>query len=213
MAMQTRFPRRLPPQSPIVTASTGIDQLGGMALQLQLSRFEPVSFWRENDESGFISVGPYYFSAHHFAPYPGWKQFKEVAIYGESTYSTIAEPSAVERVGLRYINEINLPQKNLLLNEYFDFYPFFGQDIAEDIWSFDCAIQVPFEDGKDSLLARISSLPSNEEGGARIKLDFDYSSEKPGELLDAADWLDKAYEHISRTFESCIKEPVRALFR
>jgi uncharacterized protein (TIGR04255 family) len=69
-------------------------------------RSQPSFEFRAPDEKRLVRVGPYVFSYHQLAPYPGWSEFGvELAKAVEAVYSAV--PSiTVKRLGLRYINAL-----------------------------------------------------------------------------------------------------------
>ena len=156
--LSSEFPRRLAderltPSAPPAFESPnllppGLQQIG---LGLRVLPERPLRFWRQDDESGYIGVAPYRLSVHHFSPYPSWEQFKGVIAKAEAAYKSILKPSKVQRIGLRYINDIHFEQTNVSIEEYFDFYPFVGKGLSEFLSRFHCLVQMEFEDGRDSL--------------------------------------------------------------
>ena len=219
-ALSDEFPHRLvedrpaPPPEPSAQASRllppGVQQVG-----LRVVPELPLRFWREGDESGVFSVAPYRLSASHFKPYPSWGVFKELVLKGVEAYQGVLNPTRVNRVGLRYINGISVGDLPVRLEEFFNFYPFVGPTVGRDLSRFHCLIQMPFEDGRDSLLLQMVSSPPSEEQGAEFVLDLDYflAPQNHLELDETTEWLEKAHINLQSVFEGCLTESARELFR
>ena len=146
-ALLNEFPRRLVDENPVESAvptvqptdllPPGLQQLG-----LRFVPQRPLRFWRESDESGYISVAPYRLGVHHFKPYPSWGSFSDIIGKGDKAYQEVLNPTKVQRIGLRYINDVYLPQGSVMLEEIFDFYPFVGQQIPQNLSRFHCLVQI-----------------------------------------------------------------------
>ena len=219
-ALRDEFPRRLvegrPAPPPELSAQVsrvlppGIQQVG-----LQVVPELPLRFWREGDESGVFSVAPYRLAVSHFRPYPCWEGFKELILKGVEAYQGVLNPTNVSRIGLRYINDVNVGQLPVRLEEFFNFYPFVGTTVGRDLSRFHCLVQMPFEDGRDSLLLQMVSKPPSEEQGVEVVLDLDYflAPQNHLELDETTEWLERAHTNLQGVFEGCLTESARELFR
>jgi uncharacterized protein (TIGR04255 family) len=219
-AMSTEFPRRLADERPASSAAPAVESpsllpLGLQQLGLRFIPQRPLRFWREGDESGFIAVAPYRLGVHHFRPYPSWERFSEIIGKGAQAYQDVLKPTKVQRIGLRYINDINLGHMSVSVEEFFDFYPFVGHNIPQNLSRFHCLVQIDFEDARDSLTLQVASAPQPEGQNAQVILDLDYFLAQPDnfELTETTQWLEKAHANLQSVFEGCLKDSARALFR
>lgn len=218
-AMSHEFPRRLaddspPPTSDQQVGSIELVQVGPQQLQLQIAPQRPFRFWRENDDSGYIAVAPYRLSVHHSRPYPSWVRFREIIGKGAQAYQEILEPIEVQRIGLRYINHIDLGPGSVSIEDFFDFYPFVGSDIPQRLSRFHCMVQMDFEDARDSLTLQIMTAMQSDGQSSGVILDLDYFLAQPSklELADSGNWLETAHDHLKRVFEGCLKDSLRDSF-
>lgn len=221
-ALRDEFPRRLtedrpaspPPPSPSAQASRllppGVQQVG-----LRVIPEPSLRFWRQDDESGVFSVTPYRLAVSHFRPYPSWEGFREIILKGAEAYQRILNPTRVNRIGLRYINEVSVGQLPVRLEEFFNFYPFVGPTVGRDLSRFHCLVQMPFEDNRDSLILQMVSTDPSEEQGAEFVLDLDYFLAPPNhlELDETTRWLERAHTNLQSVFEGCLTESARGLFQ
>ena len=219
-AISNEFPRRLPDERRSTSATPAVESpnllLPGLQqLEIRVVSQNPLRFWREGDESGYISVAPYRFSVHHFRPYPSWAQFSEIIRKGAQAYQDVLKPTKVRRIGLRYINDIHLGQGTVELEEFLEFYPSVGQHIPQDLSRFHCLVQIDFEDARDSLILQIANAIQPEGENAQITLDLDYFLAQPEtfELTEATKWLETAHANLESVFEGCLKDSTRALFK
>ena len=152
-AMSDEFPRRWTDEIPSASATRAVESPnllppGLQQLELRFGAQGPLKFWREGDESGYITVAPYRLGVHQFKPYPTWERFSEIIGKGVQAYQEVLKPTEVQRIGLRYINNIPLDQTVVALEEYFDFYPFIGDSIPQRLSRFHCLVQIDFEDAR-----------------------------------------------------------------
>lgn len=154
-------------------------------------------------------------SVNHLKPYPKWEKFLPLIRLGYDAYCEVASPAGLRRVGLRYINRIELPGKTIEFEDYFDFRPFLGAGLPQDFVSFLLAVETPFEDERDIL--RLQFRPDSEqpESKSAVVLDLDYILVRPKDItLDKSfDWLEEAHGHLETAFEGCITDKLRELFR
>lgn len=141
---------------------------------------------------------------------------REIIGKGVQAYRDVLNPTKVQRIGLRYVNAIDLGaiQGSLPVEEFFDFYPFVGHDIPQELSRFHCLVQIDFEERRDSLVLQTATAPGT-EGQMEVVLDLDYYLMQPEnfDLNDIPEWLEKAHDNIERVFEGCLKENTRRLFQ
>ena len=219
-ALQSEFPRRLPvdvPSAPTTPAaeSPNLLQPGLQQLEVRLVSQGPLKFWREDDETGYIAVAPYRLGVHQFRPYPNWERFSDIISKAFEAYKNVLKPTKMQRIGLRYVNNIDLDEETVQIEKYFDFYPFLGRNIPQLLTRFHCLVQMDFENGRDSLKLQIASAHGSDGiQSHQFILDLDYFLSRPQsfELSRTNEWLEKAHENLEGVFEGCLKDSARARF-
>lgn len=216
--MSNEFPRKLVPQAPeISTATVGAAEGRGQQLIQQLSvglTQGSLRFWREGDENGIITVATNRVSVSHYKPYPSWEGLLPIILGAFDASMEAASPTGLQRVGLRYINEIHFNVSDIDLEDYFNFYPILGPGLPQTLSSFSFNIDSLFNDSRDGLRLRLASQPPQQPETLIVLLDLDYSLRKPlgVELDNVSEWLDNAHSQIEATFEGCLKASVRSKF-
>ena len=215
-ALKDEFPKRVYTQEAIPTTLTVGPQTalqGAQAIQTSIE----MRFWRESDD-GVIRLRPHSLSISHFKPYRSWDQFHSVIMQVFNVYLEIANPTGLERIGLRYINEfefdINDPAGNTTIDtdEFFDLGPKIGGRLIQPLSTFLVGIQYLFDEQRDSLRIQMQPTPSENPAKFNITLDLDYYLYQPGQIAfeDVSEWMDNAHKRIGESFEGCLKEPLRA---
>ena len=220
-ALRAEFPRRWADETPGASAPPGAGSSnlippGLQQVELRIGPQEALRFWRESDEAGYFIVGPYRLAVRHFKPYPSWENMREIIGKGVQAYRDVLEPTQVQRIGLRFINAIDLSPFDgpLQVEEFFDFYPFVGHDIPQQLSRFHCLVQMDFENRRDSLILQTATAPGT-GGKMEVILDLDYYLMQPDnfDLNDIPEWLETAHDNVERVFEGCLKESTRRLFQ
>jgi uncharacterized protein (TIGR04255 family) len=174
----------------------------------------PLIQFLRSDEKALIQVGPYLLAVNHLAPYPTWAEFLPIIEQGIQAYRKVAEPTTIRRIGLRYINRIEIPGERIQLEEYLEFYPFVGKALPQEFASFIIGMQAPYENARDSLRLQLTTGAIQTPHTITLLLDIDYSLAQSGAVAldDLSQWIAGAHDHVEQTFEGCIKGPLRQLF-
>lgn len=178
-------------------------------------QFEEGLRFLRTDERAFIQLHPHRISIHHLAPYPHWEGFKPLLQRGYQTYLEMVASAKLQRIGLRYINRILLPDRESSPSAYFTLYPHIGESLPQDYQAFWVQVLFPFEDGRDALQLRLGRGEFSEENPSVVLLDLDYFLAQPEKVSpgNALPWMEQAHIHIRDVFEGVITDPLRRLFQ
>jgi len=182
-------------------------------LQQQIRTSEHLLFFTE-DRKMLAQVGPRLLVVNALKPYPHWEGFKpRIEMVWKSLQETV-EVQGLERIGLRYINRIELPAPNVKFDEYFDFYPFVGQRLPQHIASFLAGVEFSYADDRDHCRVQLAPIPhSGTEGKTAFILDLDYFLARPRgvAVADALSWVEEAHSRVEEVFEGCITDRLREM--
>lgn len=190
-----------------------------VTVEPQIQAIERMQFLQES-ERVLVQVGSQLVAVNHLKPYSSWNEFFPLIQKGFSAYCKVIEPKNIHRVELRYINRIEFPVKDaeefqrIKLEDYFNFYPFVGSNLPQELRSFVMGIEASYERAKDILRLQLTSGSTEAFNTAAIILDIDYFLAKPGEVEidDVFEWVDLAHKRIEESFENCIKDRLRQIF-
>ena len=172
-----------------------------------------IQFHRK-DKTALIQIATDLLVVNQLKPYRTWAEFKSVVLGALQTYEGVANPKGFKRIGLRYINRINIKAESVELSEYIDFYPYIPQDIPQLHTNFISRVEIPYVDNRDRMLVTVGSTPPESPNTTSIVLDIDYIMAVPEAIPIQAcqEWIEQAHSVIEKTFESCIKDKSRVLF-
>ena len=167
-----------------------------------------------DDEKALIQVGRCFLAINHLKPYSCWREFLGLIEQGLTACREVAAPKCIRRVGLRYINRIEIREMPIELEDYFHFRPFVGPELPQDIDAFICGIQVPFEGSRDTLKLQLTSTTAKDPNTTAAILDLDYFLAQPGTVAldNVLEWLDVAHERVLECFEASIAERLEEIF-
>lgn len=189
-------------------------RLGQGSVEQRLEPTTRMQFLRE-DGNALVQVGPNLLAVNHLKPYPGWKAFAPMIQQAYRAYVETAPPTAIHRIGLRYINRIELPGPRVELEEYLNFYPHLGDDLPQDYREFTVRIQTAFNALRDGLQMILTSADAGNADVNVFVLDMDYFLAKPGAISmdEAFSWVDEAHDRLEQIFEGCISDKLRQVFQ
>ncbi len=182
-------------------------------MRQQVSRKDHVLFLT-NDEKTFIQVGPQLLAINRLKPYTSWESFKPEIEKAFTALRKTMDVQGLERIGLRYINRIEVPTRPVDLDEYFEFRPFISPRLPQDMGNFIIGCDFHFFDDRDQCRVQLTPAAPESEDGSAFLLDLDYFLARPKEVIpdQAIVWVEKAHEQVESLFEGCISDTLRKLF-
>jgi uncharacterized protein (TIGR04255 family) len=175
--------------------------------------FEEVVRYSQPGNLSFVQVSPNQLSIHHLKPYPTWQVYRPLIQMALAAYAAVAGPGDIRRIGLRYINHIEIPSGELL-SRFFNLYPHIGPGLPVGWSGFVAAIESPHGDARDRLRIQVGSIEAIDPATIKVALDLDYFLAVPLSVVleDAMDWVEAAHSQIERAFEAAISDHTRSLF-
>lgn len=182
-------------------------------LQQEIRTSERVLFFAENKKT-FVQVGPRLLAVNSLRPYPSWKTFKALIAKAFESLTEVTEVTALERLGLRYINQVEIPASVRELNKYFRFYLSLGEGFPGDVERFVAGCEFPSANLRDSCRVQLTPAVSSSPQNLRLMLDIDYFMAKPKGVgpQHAMEWVENAHSKVVDVFEACITDRSRELW-
>jgi len=174
------------------------------------------AWFLSDDRKTFAQLGPGVLAVNRLNPYPGWGFFKRTIEIAFGTLREIVQVGDLERIGLRYINRIEIPGQPINLQDYFGYGPYFAPSLKEkSLAGFLVFCTVPFSEGRDACNLRLESTALEATGSSSFALDIDYFVNKPRAVSEqgAMEWVEAAHEAVREIFEACITDRLRDIFQ
>ena len=153
------------------------------------------------------------FTFSRLAPYQTWEQFRGEAKKLWASYRQIVGALPVVRVGLRYVNQLDLPVPMRDFGDYIRSYPEISSDLPQLVAGFFMQVQIPQEDLGAMLVLNEAIVPPSVPDVVSVVLDIDVF--KQGLKLESDDdvWniMDTLRLRKNLIFEGCITNNTREL--
>ena len=192
--------------------SNSVQTPQGMQQQLKVDQR---AFFISEDGKSLIQVGSHLLAVSCLKPYPTWTGFKPKIEEAFVALDDIIKIKGLQRIGLRYINRIEVPSKSLHLEEYFEFRPFLGPGLPKTFSNFVLGCQFQFFEGRDTSKVQLGGAVPERPENAGFLLDLDYSTSQPQTVApqQVMEWVANAHNELEGIFEGCITDRLRVIFQ
>jgi uncharacterized protein (TIGR04255 family) len=161
-----------------------------------------------------IHIGNRILSIHCLQPYPSWEVFLPRIQRAFDTIRKVTDITGIDRIGLLYLDKIEIPEGGDTLGEYFNFYPFIGKNLPKNFINFIVGCEFPFADMRDICRLQLTRALQERPGYSTFILSTDYYLAKRHMISqdDVDEWLENAHQEVREIFEGSITDKMRALF-
>lgn len=184
-------------------------------MKSQIKKSDIAVFYKE-DKRSLIQIGPRILSTSRLKPYNTWASFKNQIAYAFEKLNGRVDPKGCQRIGLRYINKINIPMKQnkVTLENYFEFRPYCGPKLPQSHGDFIVGCIFQYHDGRDLCKVELRDAAPENKDSLSFLLSIDYFLAKPRSIpIDTSlEWVENAHTEIETLFEGCILPPLREIF-
>lgn len=167
------------------------------------------------DQTSLVQVGPNLLAVNLLAPYGHWEaDFKPVILEMLDLYRRVAQPTGFNRIGLRYINRLEIPEPAFTLSDYFVLQPQLPSTMPASFSNLFMRVGLPYEAAHGQLMLTFGNAPDAPENTAAFILDLDFATSQAEQLTfeTASAWIESAHQCVEEAFESCITNHARELF-
>jgi uncharacterized protein (TIGR04255 family) len=187
---------------------------GPQGIQQQIRNSERMIFFSQ-EKKLLVQMGHLLLAINALRPYPGWTNFKPKIEKVWNSLREIVDVKGFERVGLRYVNRIDLPSPDVKMEEYFAFYPHLGSRLPQRKLSFIVGSEFSYSNGRDRCRLVLFNDPSGMPERLTVLLDIDYFLAQPSaiEASSVLAWVEGAHQRVEEIFEGCLEDRLRELFR
>jgi uncharacterized protein (TIGR04255 family) len=183
-------------------------------MKQQINLSDALQVLRE-DEKAVVTIDVDRLAISQLKPYTTWKEYLPLINQALSVYQEIVQPKGLHRLGIRYINLIEINSALVQLENYLNFYPALQWDLTDDYEAFVIGMQFPFDENRDCLKMQLSNGDSVDPEMSAFVLDLDYFTNQSGIIgfEGVPDWLENAHLRVEAAFEGCIKDSLREIFQ
>lgn len=117
------------------------------------------------------------FSYNMLRPYTNWEEFSSEAFAQLKKYIDLAKPNLVTRIGLRFINRIDLPLDDQKLSDYINYHPAIPAGLPQKLDKYFLQMQIPSHDGISKALIS-QTFEQSRNGSVPFIIDIDVFQEE-----------------------------------
>ena len=170
------------------------------------------------DGTRIVIVATTHITTSVLAPYPGWEAFQAVARENWKICKTILKYRALSRIGVRYINRIDIPRPAensvIRIEDYLNIFPGYPETDLPNMGAFTLQLVTHLAAIASSLIINVASVPSPLVDHTSLLLDIDIGrqGDVPQNERDLWKFVDSIRLMKNRVFESAITNTLRELF-
>lgn len=166
------------------------------------------------DGNEFVQVDSRLLAINRLKPYLSWEAFKPHIELAFRSVMDVLGIHDIQRIGLRYINRIEIPSMSVTLDDYFDFRPYTGDRLPKEMSAFRLGSLFAFQEGRDVCKVELANAIAERLETTAFVLDIDYFLSEPQVVPpdQALSWAAQAHGQVESVFESCVTDRLRALF-
>lgn len=175
--------------------------------------FEEFDQFFSDDEKTLIRLDRGRLSIHKLKPYSSWGEFYPLIDLVFNSYIKNIKIKSIQRIGLRYINNFEIPLSSFDTEQYFNLHPALGDGLPQDLVSFMVGTIFAFENGRDNMRVQLLDRMAA-PGKTMFVLDMDYFLIKSGSILvsEVKEWIVSAHKNIEDVFEKALTDKTKQIF-
>lgn len=167
---------------------------------------------RSDDGSQLIQLTRNMLVVNHLAPYPGWADvFRPIVLQRVAELQTAVPLNGVKRVGLRYIDRIDIPQAPLEWSDWFNLDFPVPAALKRPGSRLQMRVESPLEEDLKGIV-QIFSAPERKRGHSSVIFDMDVISSRYLALNEIEVELERVHEPQTLAFEEILTDNLRNLF-
>lgn len=191
-------------------------QLGTEPVQQEVRRGPEGFMFRSSDNRRIVQVRQDGFTFNWLKPYDTWEAFRDEARPHWARYRSTFGPQTVTRLGLRYINRIELPLPFSDFRDFIKTAPDIADGMPQAVSALFMRLEIP--DPKRGLLAVLTeTIEPPVDEGRRLPFILDIDTVRSTELEPAspAIWetFEQMHEYKNEIFFASVTERSKEMFR
>lgn len=169
--------------------------------------------FKSQNEQQIIQADLSGFSFSRLEPYDRWETFRDESRRLWSIYRQRTNPLSIDRLAVRYINELAIPQSFLDFADYLQVFPQLPKELDTGLASYFMQLLLPQEDIKAVLALHQAYPPRTEPDVVRIILDIDIfrSMDVPDDEEEIWDFFELLRKRKNKVFDACLTKHMKEL--
>jgi uncharacterized protein (TIGR04255 family) len=204
-----------PPET--LRTSTSVITFGREEDIVTTPRAEPVGYLCKSvDGLNIYQARTDGFTFSRLAEYTSWMEVSSEARRLWSKYRTIAAPTSITRIALRYVNRLDIPLPVLDFTTYLRTSPQLSPDLPQGLSGYFMQLQLPMPNLQGACVINQTIIePATKPSTVSVVLDIDVFRSSGVAMDESGLWnqFEELRHEKNRVFESCITDETRSLFQ
>lgn len=153
-----------------------------------------------------VQVGPRQLIINHLRPYQNWDTFCKLILRIYSTYLDVIQSGRLSRLGLRYVNQIELGEFSSDWRNIISLWPSFPDKLKRDVSAFFQRYELKHDKPEGILVHQTGLIQSDNK--SVVVMDLDFISTVVSKLVtkeQVAGWLNQAHDRVEESFIDSLK--------
>lgn len=171
--------------------------------------------FRKPDGSQIIQLARDLLVINQLRPYPQFEAWLPVIEKKLDLYMRLVKPKGIVKTGVRYINRIVIPKREVRMEDYFNLYPQLPEGLSKRHGPFMMRLELPPKYASHQLVITFATAPADTPDSIAFALDLYDIFGKPIEnrVDQLIQIVKEGHENIELAFENSIKEDLRIIFQ
>lgn len=171
--------------------------------------------FRKPDASQIVQLAKDLLVVNQLRPYPRFEAWLPVIKNKLELYVKLARPKNIAKIGVRYINRIIIPKKEVRMEDYFNLYPQLPKEWGDEHGSFMMRLELPPKHPTHQLVITFATTPSDAADSTAFALDlYDiFGKLAKNEVDQVVKIASEGHENIEQAFENSIMDNLRVIFQ
>jgi len=185
-------------------------------VQQQIGNPTPRMQFLSEDEKSLIQLSTDALSINKLKPYQSWEVFKKTILSTLTAYVDVNQPKGIRRIGIRYINRIEIPAAVVKIEDYLLATPSLPAPLPQEFQTWVQRVEVPVKEQDGLLVIQSGSIRDGKSENIAFLLDIDFIVQKTDQAIpleSASNVIEAAHEQVENAFEACITDNARTLFK
>lgn len=195
---------------------TGEFRFAKEAIQQAVRRGSEGFIFKASDGQRLVQARQDGFTFNWLKPYDQWEALRDEALRHWERYREYFHPEAVTRIGLRYINRIELPLPISDFREFIKTAPDIADGIPQGVSAFFMRLEVPNQEkGLIAVVTETLEAPSEDNKKVPMIFDIDVQCNRTFDPISPAIWqtLEVMREYKNEIFFASLTERAKEMFR
>lgn len=170
--------------------------------------------YKSEDNHTLVQLSNNLLTINKLPEYLSWQSYKETIEYTISAFMRVYKKIEINRIGLRFINKIDVGDSHSFSNlkKYFDIYPNTPSNLQKEINSIQLSFESPLIKDTEILALSLVTLRKEPKYNSPVLLQLYMTRIKDMAGIQIGDWIEKAHEELRETFENSITKQCKKEF-